>query len=188
MKPKREHRVTEARQLEALASPARMEIITAVDSLGRCTAADLAASLGRSQSSLYFHLEKLIAIGLLQKEEGAAGAIYSSIAEGIGLTYAPQEPDTRSLLAKNVGVIMRSAERTIRKALDSGRAKVRGRGVDTVLSSGRAFLTPAELREVRNHMTHIDDILRRARASREGKLIAFTACLAPVVAKTQKRG
>jgi DNA-binding transcriptional ArsR family regulator len=53
--------------LEAVSSPARLEIITVLGS-GPATTKELAERLGRSRQSLYYHLDQLISAGLVVAE------------------------------------------------------------------------------------------------------------------------
>ena len=55
-------------QIELLASPLRQEIVDAVRAMGTCSARELAVELGTSPDSLYYHLRKLVAVGLLVSE------------------------------------------------------------------------------------------------------------------------
>src|SRR6187402_212726 len=59
------HAVREARQIEALASGARQELVDALQTLGPCSIADLGAHLGRASDSLYYHVRLLARAGLV---------------------------------------------------------------------------------------------------------------------------
>lgn len=183
----RHYLIERSDQLEALTSPVRMEILSAVEALGPCTAAELAASLGRAQSSLYFHLEQLLEVGLLLKEERPEGAAYRPVARTMKLDYEPANPARLAVMVRSAATILRATERTIRRAFESGLARVRGRGADTMLESRRVYLSAAEMRAVRDRLAEVSAILDGASRERQGRLIVYTVCMAPVVPKEQKR-
>jgi DNA-binding transcriptional ArsR family regulator len=180
-------RIQKPAQLEALKSPARMEILSAVDGLGDCTAAELASALGRTQSSLYFHLGKLAKVGLLLRKEGERGAIFRTPPGSLELGYDPHDARHLSSMLEGAAAILRAAERALRSALESGAARVRGSRRDTTLQSQRAFLGADELRAVNEHVNEIERIFDQAKGARAGRLVSFTACLAPVAPKEQRR-
>lgn len=189
-RPARYH-IERADQLEALTSPARLEILSAVEALGPCAVAEIAGSVGRAPSSLYFHLEKLTAAGLVEREEGEEGALYRTPGRSMSLAYEPDDPVRLELLLRATTALFRSAERTLRDAFSSGLARVRGARRDTVLVNQRARLAPDEIREVREHVEAIEAIYVAARKTGTGTpvgtLHSFSAGMAPVTPREQKR-
>ena len=185
-RPARYH-IERAEQLEALTSPVRMEILSAVEALGPCPVARLARSVGRTSSSLYFHLERLVEVGLLEREEREEGSRYRTPGRSMSIRYPPEDPVRLRLLLQATTAILRSAERTIREAFASGRARVRGRSIDTLLIHERARLTPEQLREITAHARAISEIYAAGRRSEEGTLHSLTLGLAPVISRSQTR-
>jgi DNA-binding transcriptional ArsR family regulator len=61
--------VEQPRQLKALASAVRVEIVDALAGGGPATMAELAERLGRPQDGLYFHVRQLLRVGLLLELE-----------------------------------------------------------------------------------------------------------------------
>ena len=57
--------ITRLAQIRALASPVRQEIIDAVSAMGPVSIAELARTLGRRPSALYFHFAKLEKLGFV---------------------------------------------------------------------------------------------------------------------------
>ena len=53
------HDLEDPEQLQAIASPPRQRLVAALEALGPASVRELAAHLGRSPQSLYFHLRKL---------------------------------------------------------------------------------------------------------------------------------
>jgi DNA-binding transcriptional ArsR family regulator len=66
--------ITQPAQIRALESPMRQEIVDAITALGPCSITDLAEHLGRAADSLYFHVKKLMKVGLVQEiDKGRLG-------------------------------------------------------------------------------------------------------------------
>ncbi len=187
MKRPRTYRIDRADQLKVLSSSVRMEILSVVESLGSCTAKELASATGRAPSSLYFHLGKMTAVDLLGEEESEEGTIFHPTAGSMALAYEPGDPERLELLVRSTSTILRSAERSFRRALQSGEARVHGRRADTRLTSRRARLTSKQIEEVGKHVEAIDRIYAEAQGSDEGRLHGFTVAMAPLAPKTQKR-
>ena len=57
--------IAEPRQIRALASPVRQDILDAVVAIGPCTVAELAAALGKPPDAMYYHIRRLLAVRLL---------------------------------------------------------------------------------------------------------------------------
>ena len=188
MKRKSRHRIERVEELELLASPVRLELLGAIAALGTCTAAELASTTGRAASSLYFHLDQLVDAGLVLRDEQPTGAGYTVVARQVSVAYRPEDAGMLAAMVRSAGNVLRAAERAVCRALASGRAKVGSRDADTLVLCRRAFLEPADRRELNRHVTAIDKLLQRAGRTRRGKLVMFTACLAPTDPKIQKRG
>src|SRR4051794_35995334 len=62
--------VADARQIQALASPIRQDILDAVTAIGPCSVAQLAASLGKPADGLYYHIRRLLDVRLLMEVPG----------------------------------------------------------------------------------------------------------------------
>src|SRR5580698_7968408 len=67
MKSRKAHFVHSKKQLTALASAARQEVVDVLAQLGTASVAELAATLGRPADALYYHLRVLRAAGLVQE-------------------------------------------------------------------------------------------------------------------------
>ena len=57
--------ITDLAQFKALTSPARGEILDIVSLMGSLSIADMAEYLGKPIDSLYYHVRKLVKVGLL---------------------------------------------------------------------------------------------------------------------------
>jgi predicted transcriptional regulator len=52
-----------ARQIRALASPIRQDILDALTAIGPCSVSELAAAIGRPADGLYYHIRHLLKAG-----------------------------------------------------------------------------------------------------------------------------
>lgn len=72
--------LTDPSMVKALASPARQEIVDALQAAGARTIAELAALLARPADSLYFHVRSLVKVGLVvergERREGPGGGMW----------------------------------------------------------------------------------------------------------------
>ena len=68
------HVVADVARIDLLASPARMEIIDALEAArAAMSVAALATQLGRPADGLYYHLRQHVAAGLVVEQRAAAG-------------------------------------------------------------------------------------------------------------------
>lgn len=177
--------VHDARQIDALGTPARQEIVDGLHGLGPCSIAELAASLGRAPDSLYYHVRKLERVGLVVR----AGTRRTGIRDEVlydtpGRLYLDHEPSgarERAALLRLVRSAVRLAERELRAALESGRAIVRRVARrNTWGARVKGWLTRAELAEVREHLAAVTEICAHARRRRGTGLHSVTFVLAPL--------
>ena len=79
------YRISRPEQIAALASPARVEILDILASLGVSSVAAIAAALGRPADALYYHLRFLVRVGLVRQVGKGRGrrreqALYKTVA------------------------------------------------------------------------------------------------------------
>lgn len=189
MKPTRSRptfAIREPRQIEALGSPARQEIVDGLQALGPCSIALLAESLGRAPDSLYYHVRKLERVGLVvQRGTQGAGVREEALYDTPGRMVIDHEPGTareRRRLAGLVSSALRMSGRELGAALDSGRAVYR-RGARRNAWGARvkAWLTPTELAAARAHLEALSQLFARAHKRPGAALHSLTFVLAPLV-------
>ncbi len=179
------------RQIAALASPARQEIVDAAVSGGAFTVADLARRLGRPADALYFHVRQLERVGLLQRA-GERG----NGRDRAGLFDLPGRPlrlryGSRAQRARRIGPvidgILRLARRDVRRAFARSGSVVEGRNRDTWGARARGWLDPRELRRA-NRLLELLLALVNSGAPRAGaKPVALVFALTPLEAKPESR-
>jgi DNA-binding transcriptional ArsR family regulator len=118
-----EHVVRDLRQVRALSSPVRGQILNALADLGPRTVKELAAELGRLPSSLYYHVRLLEQVGLLvEVERRRAGpreeVVYGPVAERVRLDTQRRTKAWRRALAKSTAGALELAKRQFEAALE----------------------------------------------------------------------
>lgn len=116
--------ITDYAQIEALAHPARHEIVDRLSALGPIGARGLAEAIGRKVTTIYHHLQLLERVGLIEvasietADSGRPFAIYRTLARRMRLTRALKDKTLRRPLAKWAKVVGIEAARQYAKALD----------------------------------------------------------------------
>ena len=176
--------VLDRRQVDALASPARLEIVEAMGVLGRVSARELAAHLGRSAGAVYHHLRTLEAAGLLEEVDRRPGPrrpeILYAVRAGRLAVPAGQTAAGDQAAARALHAVLRQASRDVDAAFARGTAALRGRFHGLQLS---APLSAAERRRVLTALGSIEAVFRRAMKARRTepeKAMRWTSVLLPV--------
>ena len=103
-------------QLKALNSPLRLEILTNLRTDGAGTAAEIGERLGKDELLLYYHLKRLLAVGLIFASGAKATAtkpetVYTARPPGIADDLDLSDPETKKQMQKNVATILKAASR-----------------------------------------------------------------------------
>jgi predicted transcriptional regulator len=154
------HWITDVRQVEAFAHPARQEIIDRLVASGPLSARELAEGIGRNVTTIYHHLKHLEDVGLIQQMSSEAFArgrpyiIYKPVAPRIRLMRAPTDPELRG--ARIVGA--QAAKEYIQGMTDS-RARVSGPNRNLYL--GRAVIAPSakRLKQINELLTTLTELM-----------------------------
>jgi DNA-binding transcriptional ArsR family regulator len=178
--------IRDTRQIAVLGSPARQEVVDALQALGPCSVAELAEALGRAPDSLYYHLRKLERAALVVRHgTRTSGAREETLYATPGVMVVDHEPGTareRANVLRLVGSALRIAERDLRTALGSGRAVYRRNAQRNAWGARtKGWLTRAELAEVRAHLAAVTDLLARGKKQPGAELHAVTFVLTPLV-------
>jgi DNA-binding transcriptional ArsR family regulator len=159
--------VVEARQIRALVSPARRDILDAVTAIGPCSVSELAAALGRPADGLYYHIRPLMRARLLTGTGGEGNGLQLDVVNrGFHLKYQPGSVANRRAVLRAVGAMVRSSERTFRRAYRPGTAVVSGARRNLWAGRARGALSQKELGEVHALIKRIVAILRSGRHDR----------------------
>ncbi|HKQ50281.1 MAG TPA: helix-turn-helix domain-containing protein [Phycisphaerae bacterium] len=176
--------IDEQRQIAALASPLRQEIVDVVTATGPCSIARMAAALGRPPDRLYFHIRRLEAVGLLT-QNGTVGngrtaaALYDVPGRPLRIRYDRRDKSrTRAIGAVHDGVL-RLARRDLKRAMASARSVVNGPLRDTWGGRSRGWMTSTQIRRLNRLIEQMINLVRSGDARKGAKPVAFTFVLAP---------
>ncbi len=172
-------------QVRALASPARQEIVDALAAAGPCSVAELAGHLGRAPDALYFHLRKLMGVGLVlergaQKNGRHVAAVYDVPGRPMGIRYGGAIGGPA--LQRVVNSALRLAGRDFGRAFGAGVGIAVTEGADRNLWGGRAkgWVGKKELAEVNRLIARMLHVIGSGRPGRGRRPQTFTYVLAPV--------
>jgi DNA-binding transcriptional ArsR family regulator len=171
-------------QARLLASPARLEIVEAFGALGRASARELAAHLGRSPGAVYHHVRALEQAGLLREVARRAGsrrpeAVYAAAGGRFAVAAGPTKPAGRPAAAATLKAVLRQAARDADRAF-TGEVEAKGRFHGLQLS---AALLPADIKRVLALLEQVEAILREAhrRRSQAGEIYCrWTSLFMPI--------
>lgn len=155
--------IKDPRQLQALASPLGQQIVWAMERLGPCSVAELGERVGRAPESLYYHVHRLVEVGLvveLAKRKAARRqeSVYELVAERIGADPCERAPEYLSALAAVGSAALRAAERSYRRALEPSASDLPSAPAP-MLMQWSARLSAESARELRRRLQEIDDFL-----------------------------
>src|SRR5262245_16376777 len=179
------HVVRDQTQLQALASPLRLEIVSLYDAGEDLSVNEIAASLGRPVASMYFHVRKLERARLLDEtgtrgQGRAAEVVYRTIADRIHVPLDPRRPVSVAAAVKTLRSILRQAAREFDAAAHSG-ALLRRRASGGVAGRRqRVWLTNADAAEARRRLDAFEAFLVRASKQSVGSEHVWTSLLMPL--------
>jgi DNA-binding transcriptional ArsR family regulator len=183
--------VAEPRQIRALASPMRQDIMDAVAAIGPCTVAELAAALGRPADGLYYHIKPLLDVRLLAEVPGDGNGrseLRIDVAHrAFYLEYQPANRTNKAAVLRVIAAMVRSAERMFRRAFHPDVAVVKGPRRNLWASRSRGSLSAAELVELNDLLDQVNSLMQSGRRDtgrgdgEERSLYELTYVLAPVV-------
>lgn len=175
-----------------LFKPSRLEIYESLQLAGPASIAELAERLGRAADSLYYHVRKLVGIGLVESRssegEGAPGrngTIYGVAAKTVTMKLDLQSPRSLEAWAGGVAALLRLADRDVRATLDSGAARTEGPLRNLAVRRVKARLTDRELKQVNAHVDRISALFRSRAGRSRGNIYALTTVLTPLEERTR---
>jgi len=181
------------KQLLALASPGREDIIDAVAVLGPCAVAELARFLGRSRHALYYHVRVLRDCGLLMETqvEGKGAkptAHYDLPGRPVLVRYDLSSPKTRSAVIALGSSRFRTGRRGFVRACSSDAAVVEGPRRNLWVAHWKGWLTVSDLEKANRLLVELVDLFTPSgddsRSSRSPYELTFA--VAPVIPANEK--
>ena len=187
------HVVADVARIDLLASPARMEIIDALEAArAAMSVAALATQLGRPADGLYYHLRQLVAAGLVVEQRAAAGRSYRAATprgKRLRIGYQPGATANADAVARAVASLLRVAQRDFSAALADPDCVVEGPRRELWAGRVTGWVNRAELAEINALLARLGALLHRSQGKRSGRLVALSWVLAPlqVVPETAAR-
>ena len=186
--------VRSTKQLLAIASPGREDIIDAVGLIGPCGVTDLARYLGRPRHALYYHVRALRDCGLLLEtrhsgEGKKTTARYDLPGRPLSVRYDLSSERTRQAVIRLVRSRLRSAMGGFVRACDPEIAVTEGPRRNLWVARWKGWLSDRELEEANEHLSRLIELLRYdgdgTRTKR--KPHEFTFAIAPIVRKLPRK-
>lgn len=171
-------------QLECMASTVRMDIVDHLVGNGQMSIKQLAASMGRQPSSIYYHIDMLVKAELVvevgtQISNRRSEVLYATRAPRIRLQKALADPDNLETIDRTVGAVCRQAHRDFVEGMTHPDAQLEG--PERNLGFFRLINRPSaeSLREINGYIERIAEILWEERDT-DQPLIAFAWTLTPL--------
>lgn len=183
--------ITDRRQIEALGSPLRQEIVDVLSQHGPTTIHAIGELLGRAPDGLYYHVRQLVALGLLRE----AGAVPSGGREamrydlaGRPMRIVHKKGDAQQLDAvkRSISSLMRVSARDAHKALDAGIVRIDPTAPEFLGMRARTWLDEAELARVRELLGELARVVGEAKNKRRGRSYSLAFLLTPLVPPRQR--
>lgn len=160
----------------AAASPARLQLLTALEGLGSSTVLALAEVTGRSAPSLYPHLEQLEEAGFVTSaEEAIDGRRQRVYRSGPACKLPPVDPDAAhgiTRMARTAKLLMDDASRRLSRWAASAEGQRIGRGHASRVhaTSQTTWLDDEQRAELNRLVERMNELLAQGRAARRGAL------------------
>jgi DNA-binding transcriptional ArsR family regulator len=181
--------VSSPKQLQVIASPGREEIIDVVGLIGPCRITDLAAMIGRSRNSLYYHVRALRDCGLLLEThrtgEGTKPTAYYDVpGRPLSVRFDLSTPGRRRAVLALARTRIRSAARGFERACRPEAATLEGPRRDLRVTHMKGWLAEEELEEANRLLERLIELVGATEpgAKQGRKSYELTFVLAPVVA------
>jgi len=179
----RQYIIRSRAQVRALASPARQEVVDALVAAGPCSVAELAAHTGRAPDSLYFHVNRLVKVGLVveqaRRPTGKRPAAVFDV-PGRPLTLAYDDVRASRDLGAVVSSSLRLADRDFGRAMKLGFAVVEGPRRNVWGGRAKGWVGPSELEEINRLFARVLEIIHGGRPGEGRQPQSLTFVLAPV--------
>jgi len=173
--------IRSAAQVRSLVSPARQEIIDALDAAGPCSVSTLAALIGRAPDGLYFHLRRLEACGLIKEcgrtQRGRhSWAMYDVAERPVRLDYDSLPPDR---VAAVIAAAMRLGVRDFKRAMRKGGVTVRGNDRDLWGARIKGWITPSNIRRINVLLNALRGLMHNRGPAKGTKAMSISFVMAP---------
>jgi hypothetical protein len=190
--PKGVYFIREPKQLAAIRSPVRQEIVDVLAATGVRTVAEIASMLGRSPHSLYHHVRLLERVGLLlnmglERRNRRDEALYATPGRRLRLHHDLVSPKFLRNMRGLVAGMLRLTERDFVRALARRVPTKVAPSINLVARRMKGRLTTGQLREVRRLVGRLHDLLGNHPEQTVGTMYALTMVIAPLAEHARKK-
>jgi DNA-binding transcriptional ArsR family regulator len=171
-------------QIQALASPVRQEIADCLAAGGPMSVAELAAELGRTPPSLYFHVQRMLQAGLIETAgernlQRHAEKLYAA-ARVMRVHYDLRDPDSRDAVSAMAASMQRVAARDFERGIESAEARATGGRRNLWAARMVAWVSAEELARLNALLESILDLLSTRCDETKTERVALQWTLTPV--------
>lgn len=184
MSPRKTHWISSKKQLAELIRPVPYEIRLAMEMLGPCTVSELAEHLGRSAESLYYHIRKLEAVGLIEPSESVVRnrreeIVYRLCADRIRLDLTNRSPSFIDALIKGTRTLIRYADRCLSLALCDSETVLTSQLRECRVVQVSKRLSKDQVKELNAKILELESYLEDIDANSGDKKYLITLVLSP---------
>jgi DNA-binding transcriptional ArsR family regulator len=179
-------------ELDALASGVRLAVVEHLERTGGASVRELAAALGRAPSSLYHHLARLTAVGLVvERERRPAGrrleAVYALASNRIRLTSPRMGAPERGALGRMTQTLLRRLAAAHARALSDPGTRLSGPGRQAMVRMLALRLDPEGLRQLNEALDAFVGRWSETHTERGTHAVRVALVLAPAAAERAPR-
>ena len=177
--------LTEPEEIQALASLTAHQIVSVMERVRSATVTELAEHVGIPAGSLYYHVRKLEAVGVLAPTEkrstgGRMETVYAIQGREVVLDSSSRRPKVLAALARTVRTRLRAVERWYLAALHDGDTVRTGRGRNLSLHQHHARLSPRHRDELQRRIADLEAFLLEHDDPRRTDFTHVTVAVLPV--------
>jgi DNA-binding transcriptional ArsR family regulator len=178
------------RQLAALASGARQEIVDVLPRLGTASVAQIAEALGRPPDALYYHLRALEKVGLVipsgfRQKGGRREALFKAVSSQVGSRLEPRTPERAKAVTAMVGSMLRMGLRDYRRSIKRPDVKLTGSNRELWAARTTGWLTSAQVSRVIRSIERL--LLEVSKKKGPGRLYGVTLVFTPLHGRHRAR-
>lgn len=180
---KAQYIIDSKKQLTALASAARQEILDVLVQVGTVSVAELAVTLDRPPDGLYYHLRILIQAGLVDSVGGRRTnrrreGLFRAVARDLRIDYKLSRQRNAKTLTAVIGSMLRLGIRDFRTAIRNDEVIVSGKRRELWASRKTGWLEKKELKGILDSIERVGQSV--ARPSGSGQLYGITILFTPL--------
>jgi DNA-binding transcriptional ArsR family regulator len=187
---RQKHVIRNGKQLAALTSATRLELLDVLTEMGTVSVAEIATALERPADALYFHIRLLKQAGLVRQvsyrfRNGRKEALFRTVAPELWLDYEQHSEKNRTAINAIISSTLRLGIRDFRRAYQRGDLTVSGERRELWVLRKTARLSPAEIGVVNRSIKRLK--LAVSKPQGRGRLYGITVLLTPLDRRRRQR-